>query len=96
MCIFCRIVSGELPASVIYEDDRVMAFLDIQPINPGHVLVIPKYHADLMENLPPEDAAHMMRVGQIVDKAIRRSDLRCEGVNMFLADGRAAGQDVDH
>jgi histidine triad (HIT) family protein len=73
-----------------------MAFLDIQPINPGHVLVIPKYHAESMENLPEEDAAHMMRVGQIVDKALRRSELRCEGVNMVIADGRAAGQDVDH
>lgn len=96
MCIFCRISSGELPASVIYEDDRAIAFLDIQPINPGHVLVIPKYHAEMMEDLPAEDAAHIMRVGQIVDKALRKSDLRCEGVNMFLADGRAAGQDVDH
>ncbi len=96
MCIFCRIVSGELPASVVYEDDQVIAFLDIQPINPGHVLVVPKYHAQSMEDLPEEDAAHMMRVGQIIDKALRKSDLRCEGVNMFIADGRVAGQDVDH
>lgn len=96
MCIFCRIASGELPASIVYEDGQAIAFLDIQPINPGHVLVVPKYHAQSMEDLPEEDAAHMMRVGQIIDKALRKSDLRCEGVNMFIADGRVAGQDVDH
>lgn len=96
MCIFCRIASRELPASIVYEDDQTMAFLEIQPINPGHVLVVPKNHAASMEELLEEDAAHMMRVGQIMDKALRKSDLRCEGVNMFLADGRAAGQDVDH
>jgi histidine triad (HIT) family protein len=96
MCIFCRIASGELPASVVYEDDYAMAFLDIQPINPGHVLVIPKKHADSMVDLSEEDAEHMMRVGQIMDKALRHSELRCDGVNMFIADGRAAGQDVNH
>jgi histidine triad (HIT) family protein len=96
MCIFCRIASGELPASVVYEDDYAMAFLDIQPINPGHVLVIPKQHASSFIDLSAEDAAHLMRVGQIIDKALRWSDLRCEGVNLFLADGRVAGQDVAH
>jgi len=96
MCIFCRIASGELPASVVYEDEYAMAFIDIQSINPGHVLVIPKNHAASLVDLSPEDAGHMMRVGQIMDKALRKSELRCEGVNMYLADGRVAGQDVDH
>lgn len=96
MCIFCRIASGELPASVVYEDDLTMAFLDIQPINPGHVLIIPKQHAESIIDLSADDAAHLMRVGQILDKALRWSDLRCEGVNMYLADGRVAGQDVAH
>lgn len=96
MCIFCRIVAGELPASVVYEDEYAMAFLDIQPITPGHVLVIPKNHADSIVNVSEEDAGHIMRVSQIVDRALRESELRCEGVNMFLADGRVAGQDVEH
>lgn len=96
MCIFCRIVAGELPASVVYEDEHAMAFLDIQPITPGHVLVIPKNHADSIIEVSPEDAGHIMRVSQIVDRALRESELRCEGVNLFLADGKAAGQDVDH
>jgi len=96
MCIFCRIASGELPASVVYEDERTIAFLDIQPINPGHVLVIPRAHAESLVDLSPEDAAQMMRVGQIIDSALRASPLRCDGVNLFIADGKAAGQDVGH
>ena len=96
MCIFCRIADHELPASIIYEDDRTMVFLDIQPINPGHLLVIPKKHADSLRDLPAEDAAQIMQVGQLMDQALRKSNLRCEGVNLFLADGRAAGQEVHH
>jgi histidine triad (HIT) family protein len=96
MCIFCRIIAGELPASVVYEDAKAVAFLDIQPITPGHVLVVPKTHAASLIDLSQEDAAEMMRVGQIIDRALQKSTLRCEGVNLFLADGRAAGQEVDH
>ena len=96
MCIYCRIASGELPASVVYEDEHAMAFLDIQPINPGHVLVIPKQHASNLVDLSADDAAHLMRVGQTIAKAFHWSDLKCEGVNIFLADGRVAGQDVAH
>jgi diadenosine tetraphosphate (Ap4A) HIT family hydrolase len=96
MCIFCRIVAGELPASVVYEDENIIAFLDIQPITPGHVLVTPKYHADSLIDLPGNESAHMMVIAQMMDKALRRSELECEGVNLFLADGRAAGQDVGH
>ncbi len=96
MCIFCRIASGELPASVVYEDERTIVFLDIQPINPGHVLVVPKTHAESLADLSPEDAGQMMRVGQMMDQALRQSQLHCEGVNLFLADGKAAGQEVGH
>lgn len=96
MCIYCRIVAGEVPASIVYEDDRAIAFLDIQPITPGHVLVIPKNHTESLVDLSREDAGHMIRVGQMIDKALRQSELLCEGVNLFLADGKAAGQDVGH
>lgn len=96
MCIFCRIADCELPASIVYNDKYAMAFLDIQPINPGHVLVIPKTHVASFVELSHEDAGRMIRVGQIIAAALRESELECEGVNLFLADGRAAGQDVNH
>lgn len=96
MCIFCRIVTGELPASVVFDDELTMAFLDIQPITQGHVLVISKKHAAALEELSQGDACRVMQVSQIISKALRASELRCEGVDLFLADGEAAGQEVEH
>ncbi len=96
MCIFCRIANGELPASVVYEDAHTIAFLDIQPFTPGHVLVIPKQHAASLGNLSPEEAGYVMRASQIVAVALKKSGLMCEGVNFWLSDGKAAGQEVDH
>jgi histidine triad (HIT) family protein len=95
-CVFCNIVSGALPSSVVYQDDRCMAFMDIQPVNPGHVLIIPNRHATYLADLDEETGAHMFRVAQRVAQALRRSGIRCEGVNLFLADGEAAGQEVIH
>lgn len=95
-CIFCAIVAGEAPASLVYEDDLVLAFMDIQPVNPGHTLVIPKAHYPYLADLKPEEGAHMFRVAQQIAAALRGTGLRCEGVNLFLADGEAAFQDVFH
>ena len=97
-CIFCRIVHGELPASVIYRDERCMAFMVIHPINAGHTLVIALRHAAHLADLDPKDGAHIFRGGQQVAGALRSQvgGPRCEGVNLFLADGRVAGQDVYH
>ena len=96
MCIFCKILAKELPASIVYEDELTMAFLDIQPINPGHVLVIPKEHAAFLNDLSPKSAQQIMTVGQKIDQALRQSGLKCEGINIFLADGKAAGQEIFH
>ena len=63
-CVFCRIIAGELPASFVYEDATMCAFLDIRPINPGHLLVVPRIHTDAMSALPAESARHMMEVAQ--------------------------------
>ena len=94
--VFIKILSGELPASFVYRDDRVTAFMDIQPVNPGHVLVVPNEPAKDLAELNEEIAAHLLRVGHRIAKAIRQTDLKCEGINIFLADGEAAGQDVFH
>jgi histidine triad (HIT) family protein len=96
MCIFCGIIRGELPASIVYENKHVLAFLDIQPFTPGHVLIIPKIHVSSFVELPKEEAGHLIRAGQLIDQALRESSLRCEGVTIFLSDGKAANQEVDH
>jgi len=95
-CIFCRIVRHEAEASLVHEDTVVAAFLDIRPVNNGHVLVVPKVHAADLAGLDPAVGGHMFAVGQRLAAALRRSGLRCEGVNLYLADGRAAGQEVLH
>lgn len=95
-CVFCRILAGELDASFVYRDDCVSAFLDIQPVNPGHLLVVPHRHAETLAELPPDVAGHIMTVAQQLITRLRETDVRCEGVNLFLADGAVAGQEVAH
>jgi len=95
-CIFCEIVEGKLPGIFVFRDKLVSVFMDIQPINPGHLLVIPNTHALDLAELEPETGAHMFMIAQKMTKALYNSDLRCEGVNLFLADGVAAGQEVFH
>ena len=95
-CIFCSIVDGSAPASVVFSDSTVMAFMDIQPIVPGHMLVIPKRHATLISDLTSGEGAACWVIAETLAKALRGSGLRCEGVNLFVADGEAAFQDVPH
>ncbi len=71
-CIFCRIAAGEIPAHVVYEDDQIKAFLDIMPIRPGHVLIIPKSHHDYYDDLPPELAAAIVQLGQRLGKGMKK------------------------
>lgn len=95
-CVFCEILAGKLPVSMVYQDEICSAFLDIQPVNPGHVLVIPNQHAPYLADLEEETGAHMFRVAQRLAAALRVSGVQCEGVNFFLADGEAAMQEVFH
>jgi histidine triad (HIT) family protein len=95
-CVFCRIVAGTADASVVYEDDRLLAFCDLNPVNPGHLLIIPKIHSVGLVDLDESDGSRMFMVAQRLATAVRSSGLRCEGVNLFLADGKAAGQEVFH
>jgi len=95
-CVFCAIVAGEAEASVAFADDRVVAFMDLGAVTPGHVLVVPRLHAAGLEDLDEETSMHVWRIGHRIGRALRRSGLRCEGVNVFLADGEAAFQEVFH
>lgn len=95
-CVFCRIVEGALPASHVFEDDRVIAFMDIAPATPGHVLVVPRLHTASLADLDPEDGARMFQVARSLARALRLSSIPAQGVTLLLADGEAAAQEVLH
>jgi histidine triad (HIT) family protein len=95
-CVFCEIIRGKVEASVVFEDADCAAFMDIQPVNSGHMLVVPKIHAGCLSDLDEGVGARLFTVAMRLDKALRKSGLRCEGVNLFLADGEAAFQEIFH
>ena len=95
MCIFCKIIQKEIPSSCIYEDDQVMAFLDLSQVTKGHTLVVPKKHYDNVLDCDPETLAHLIQVTQMLAKRITE---RCQakGVNILTNWNEAAGQSVMH
>lgn len=95
-CVFCQIVAGESPASIFYEDDIVLGFMTIGPVTAGHAMIIPKQHAAYLADLDGETGRHLWAITQRTAAAIRESGVRCEGINLFLADGEAAGQEIFH
>lgn len=95
-CVFCKIVRGDAPSSRIYEDDDVLAFLDVRPFSSGHTLIVSKRHASGLEQLDPDDGAKVFRAAHRVALALRHSDLPVDGVNVVLNDGAAASQTVFH
>jgi len=95
-CLICDIVTGHEISSRVYEDDDVLAFMDLFPVNPGHVLVAPKVHAPGLIDLDLDLGMNLWRVAHRLARAVRETALRCEGVNLFLADGQAAFQEVLH
>ena len=95
-CIFCKIVSGAAPASIVQRSEHALAFLDVAPVTDGHVLVIPTYHTPDLAGLDDDTGGYLFALGRRVAAALRQSGLPCEGVNFFLADGAPAGQTVFH
>ncbi len=95
-CVFCEIAAGTMPAAKVYEDEHCLAFMDIHPIRPGHLLVIPRGHAEQLLELPQATRDHLFRVGQRLMNAIRHSALDSDAFNLAMNDGRAAGQSVPH
>ena len=94
-CIFCRIVSGEIPAKKIYEDEKLFAILDINPAAPGHVLLLPKEHYLLLQQMPDEDIGRLFLIARSFSQAFLQA-LRAEGSTIFCASGQAAGQRAQH
>jgi len=95
-CIICQLVNEKIEVTKVYEDDLVVAVMDIQPINPGHIFISPKKHVKLVSELGEDLAAHIFKIAIRLNDALRKSGLKCEGVNFFLADGEAAMQEIPH
>ena len=94
-CVFCRIVAGQIPSTRVYEDEHTLAFMDIGQVNPGHVLVAVKKHAANLFELDDAQAAAAARTAARVARAIE-SAFRPEGMSVYQANGKAAGQTVFH
>jgi histidine triad (HIT) family protein len=94
-CVFCRIIHGEETVSIVYEDDHAVAFMDIQPASPGHVLVVSRAHHENLFDTPDDIASHCLRVARRLAPGIRQAT-GADALNLFSANGRAGGQDILH
>jgi histidine triad (HIT) family protein len=95
-CVFCDIVAGKAPASFVYQDDLTLAFMDISTLNPGQTVVIPRKHFPYMADIDEATGRQLFNTTMRVSQAIRNSGLKCDGINLFLADGEAANQEIFH
>jgi histidine triad (HIT) family protein len=95
-CIFCRILAGDAPASFVHRGQAVSSLIDIRPVTPGHLLVIPNRHVTHVRDLPDAVADELFAVARRLARALLRTGLRAEGTNMLVADGEQAGQEVFH
>lgn len=94
-CIFCKIVRGEIPCAKVYEDDLALSFLDINPINPGHTLILPKEHYASLFEVDPEALKACAVAAQKISKAVYQG-VKADGLNFLQNNFRAAGQLIDH
>ena len=94
-CVFCKIVARQIPASVVFEDERALAFMDLGQVNPGHVLVAVKGHAEDLYGLDDLQAAAVFQAAARLARAIRDA-FAPQGLSVYQANGKAAGQTVFH
>ena len=94
-CIFCKIIKGELPSKKVYEDSRTFAFLDINPRNPGHTIVVPKNHSQDIFSVPEEDAAALAVATTRVARGVRKAT-GAKGISISQSNGQLAGQRMPH
>ncbi len=94
-CIFCKIVAGQIPSFKLLEDETTVAFMDINPINPGHALAVAKGHWPTVDVIPPEVLGSVATTAQRIAKAVIK-ELKPHGVNLVQANGPGAGQSVPH
>jgi len=94
-CIFCQIIDGKIPSTKLYNDDKCIAILDINPANEGHVLLMPKKHFQVGPQVPDDIMKHMGKISKGISNACLKA-LKCAGTNIFIANGGAAGQQAQH
>ncbi len=94
-CLFCKIINGEIPCLKVYEDEYTFAFLDINPVNEGHTLVLPKKHIENLINSDSEDLKNIMPALREITEAVKKAT-NADGVNVTTNNGEAAGQSVFH
>ena len=94
-CIFCRIAQKQIPASLVYEDEKVMAFLDIRPLNEGHTLVIPKEHYENIFDIPEQLITYLHGIVKRIAIAVEKAT-KADGISIIQQNGKAAGQEVFH
>lgn len=94
-CIFCKIASGQIPSIKIFENNAVLAFMDIGPISDGHTLIIPKQHCERLDQASPEIVSEITRVLPMLTGAVQKA-MDSDGYNVLCNNGSAAGQVVEH
>ena len=95
-CVFCKIVSREIPFVFVYKSSFCTAFMDIKPMNPGHVLVIPDFHYEETKLLRSTICSDLFETAKEIGYAMKSGELKAEGINFFLSEGKAAGQEISH
>jgi len=94
-CIFCQIINGIVPSKKVYEDEQVIAVLDINPASPGHLLLLPKKHYSVMPQIPEDELGHLFSITQRLSHDLLNK-LKAAGTNIFIANGQVAGQKAPH
>ena len=95
-CIFCKIINKEIPSSIVYEDDEIIAFRDIHPVTPVHILVIPKKHITSLANLEKEDEAVVGKIYGVINKIAKQEGILEKGFRVIVNCGEDGGQEVQH
>ena len=95
-CIFCKIKNKEIPSSIVYEDDEIIAFRDIHPVTPVHILVIPKKHITSLANLEKEDEAVVGKIYGVINKIAKQEGILEKGFRVIVNCGEDGGQEVQH
>ena len=95
-CLFCKIVNKEIPSTIVYEDEEILAFRDINPVTPVHVLVIPKKHISSLAELTPEDEAIVGKIYMVINKIAKQEGILEKGFRVIVNCGEDGGQEVKH